>query len=150
MLHRLLNALILLPDRYCYQVPADLGLSAEAVAFRNAHGQHLRGFWFEPGGQPVPAGMSPGEAPVVLFCPGTSGNLSSHLYYIELLCRAGCTVLGFDYSGFGQSAGQASLRTPVSDVLCASDFLRQEKHVEHFGIFGMSLGANIALQVASQ
>ena len=150
MLHRLLNALILLPDRYCYQVPADLGLSAEAVAFPNAHGQHLRGFWFEPGGQPGPAGMPQGEAPVVLFCPGTSGNLSSHLYYIELLCRAGCTVLGFDYSGFGQSAGQASLQTLVTDVLCASAFLRQTKHIEHFGVFGMSLGANIALQVASQ
>ena len=161
MLHRLLNALILLPDRYCYQVPTDLGLSAETVVFPNAEGQHLHGFWFEPVGQPGPVGMLQGraapcadtvapEALVVLFCPGTSGNLSSHLYYIELLCRAGCTVLGFDYTGFGQSAGQASLHTLVTDVLCASAFLRQAKHIEHFGVFGMSLGANIALQVASQ
>jgi pimeloyl-ACP methyl ester carboxylesterase len=150
MLHRLLNALILLPDRYRYQVPTDLGLSAEAVTFPNAHGQPLRGFWFEPVGQPGSAEMLPGQAPVVLFCPGTSGNLSSHLYYIELLCRAGCTVLGFDYTGFGQSAGQASLHRLVTDVLCASDFLCQAQHVEPFGVFGMSLGANIALQVASQ
>lgn len=172
MLHRLLNALILLPDRYCYQVPTDLGLRAEAVAFPNAQGQPLRGFWCEPMGQPASIGMPQGravpcadtvapravpcadtvapEAPVVLFCPGTSGNLSSHLYYIELLCRAGCTVLGFDYTGFGQSAGQASLHTLVSDVLCASDFVRQARHIEPFGIFGISLGANIALQVASQ
>jgi pimeloyl-ACP methyl ester carboxylesterase len=86
----------------------------------------------------------------VLFCPGTASNLSSHLYYIELLCRAGCTVLGFDYTGFGQSAGQASLHTLVSDALCASNFLRQAQHIEHFGVFGLSLGANVALQVASQ
>ena len=150
MLHRLLNALILLPDRYCYQMPTDLGLSAEAVAFPNAQGQPLRGLWFAPGGQPGSAAVPPGETPVILFCPGTSGNLSSHLYYVELLCRAGCTVLGFDYTGFGQSAGQASLHTLVTDVLCASDFLRQVKHVERFGIFGMSLGANVALQVATQ
>ena len=150
MLHRLLNALILLPDQYCYQVPTDLSLSAEAVTFPNAHGQPLRGFWFEPAGQPGGAGMVPRQAPVVLFCPGTSGNLSSHLYYIELLCRAGCAVLGFDYTGFGQSAGQASLHTLVTDVLCASDFLGQTQHAAHFGVFGMSLGANIALQVASQ
>ena len=150
MLHRLLNALILLPDRYCYQVPTDLGLSAEAVAFPNAQGQPLRGFWFRPVGQPVSAGKPQGEASVVLFCPGTSGNLSSHLYYIELLCRAGCTVLSFDYTGFGQSAGQASLHTLVTDVLCASDFLRQAKHVKRFGVFGISLGANVALQAASQ
>src|SRR5262249_29517002 len=160
------------PDRYCYQIPTDLGLSAEAVAFANVDGQHLRGFWFEPVEQPGPVGTLQGrafrpeigpcrlpdfhadtvapEVPVVLFCPGTSGNLSSHLYYIELLCRAGCRVLGFDYTGFGQSAGQASLHTLVSDVLCACAFLRQVKYVEHFGVFGISLGANIALQVASQ
>jgi len=150
MLHRLLNALILLPDRYCYQVPTDLGLSAAAVTFLNANGQPLRGFWFAPAGPPGSAGTPPGQGPVVLFCPGTSGNLSSHLYYVELLCRAGCTVLGFDYTGFGQSAGQASLHTLVSDVLCAGDFLSQVQHGEHFGLFGMSLGANVALQVASQ
>jgi len=150
MLHRLLNALILLPERYCYQVPADLGLRADEVAFPNAQGQLLRGFWFRPVGQTMAAAMPQEAAPVVLFCPGTSGNLSSHLYYVELLCRAGCAVLSVDYTGFGQSAGQASLHTLVPDVLCASDFLCREKHVEAFGIFGMSLGANLALLVASQ
>ena len=94
--------------------------------------------------------MPQDETPVVLFCPGTSRNLSSHLYYVELLCRAGCAVLSVDYTGFGQSAGQASLHTLVSDVLCASDFLCREKHVQAFGIFGMSLGANLALLVAAQ
>src|SRR2546422_4808056 len=150
MLRRLLNAVILLPDRYCYQVPAELGLSADAVAFPNAQGHLLRGFLFQPVGQTGAPSLRRGEAPIVLFCPGTSGNLSSHLYYVELLCRAGCAVLGVDYTGFGQSAGQASLQTLVTDVLCASDFLRREQHIDAFGIFGMSLGANLALLVASQ
>jgi len=150
MLRRLLNAVILLPDRYCYQVPAELGLSADAVAFPNAQGHLLRGFLFQPVGQTGAPSLRRGEAPIVLFCPGTSGNLSSHLYYVELLCRAGCAVLGVDYTGFGQSAGQASLQTLVTDVLCASDFLRREQHIDACGIFGMSLGANLALLVASQ
>lgn len=144
MLHRWLNALILLPDARCYQVPADLGLRADMVEFPNAQGQRLRGLWCAPSTQPGTAG------PVVLFCPGTSGNLSSHLHYVELLCRAGCWVLGFDYTGFGHSAGQASLHTLVSDVLCAGDFLRRDKQISTFGIFGMSLGANLALQVAAE
>ena len=79
MLHRLLNALILLPDRYCYQVPAELGLSADAVAFPNAQGHLLRGFLFQPVGQTGAPSLRRGEAPIVLFCPGTSGNLSSQL-----------------------------------------------------------------------
>ena len=150
MLYRLLNTLILLPDRYRYQVPADLGLCADEVAFPNAQGQRLHGFWFKPVGQTTAAEAPHDEAPVVLFCPGTSGNLSSHLYYIELLCRAGCAVLSVDYTGFGQSTGQASLHTLVPDLLCASNFLCREKHARTFGIFGMSLGANLALLVASQ
>src|SRR5689334_8549431 len=150
MLHRLLNALILLPDRYRYQVPADLGLRADEVTFPNAQGELLHGFWFSPVGPAMASGGLQDEAPVVLFCPGTSGNLSSHLYYVELLCRAGCAVLSVDYTGFGQSAGQASLHTLVPDLLCASNFLCREKHVQTFGIFGMSLGANLALLVAAQ
>jgi pimeloyl-ACP methyl ester carboxylesterase len=93
--------------------------------------------------------MAHNAAPVVLFCPGTAGNLSSHLHYVELLCRAGCAVLGFDYTGFGRSAGKASRRSLVPDALSASDFLRQVKHVERLGIFGLSIGANVALQAAA-
>jgi pimeloyl-ACP methyl ester carboxylesterase len=92
--------------------------------------------------------MPHNAAPVVLFCPGTAGNLSSHLHYVELLCRAGCAVLGFDYTGFGQSAGKASLRSLVPDALSASDFLRQAKHAKSFGIFGISIGASVALKAA--
>jgi pimeloyl-ACP methyl ester carboxylesterase len=150
MFHRLLNAVILLPDAYRYQVPADLGLVAEEVAFLSAQGQSLKGLYFPSGGQAGMTGSMHGDAPVVLFCPGTSGNLSSHLYYIELLCRAGCTVLGLDYTGFGQSTGKAWLTTLLPDVLGAVDFLRQEKQVERLGIFGVSIGANIALLAAAQ
>ena len=60
MLHRLLNALILLPDRYRYQVPADLGLHADEIAFPNAQGQLLHGFWFKPVGQTQGLGDAPG------------------------------------------------------------------------------------------
>jgi pimeloyl-ACP methyl ester carboxylesterase len=71
------------------------------------------------------------------------------LHYVEVLCRAGFAVLGFDYTGFGQSAGNASLTTLVTDVLSAGDFLRQSKHVEQFGMFGLSIGANTALLAAT-
>ena len=149
MIHRLLNSLILLPDRYCYQEPADLGLHAEAVVFPNARGVPLHGLFCQRLSPEEATHTPPDDRPVILFCPGTSGNLSSHLHYVELLCRAGCAVLGFDYTGFGQSAGTASLKTLVTDVLCAGDFLRTSKHVERFGIFGLSIGANTALLAAA-
>ena len=149
MIHRLLNSLILLPDRYCYQVPADLGLHAEKVVFPNAQGSSLHGLFCWNGASKDASSVPPNDLPVILFCPGTSGNLSSHLHYVEMLCRAGFAVLGFDYTGFGQSAGSASLNTLVTDVLSAGDFLRQSKHVEQFGMLGLSIGANTALLAAT-
>ena len=148
MIHRLLNSLILLPDQYGYQAPEELGLRAEAVSFPNAQGALLTGLFCQPGAGTAPAEVPDHERPLVLFCPGTAGNLSSHLHYVELLCRAGLAVLGLDYTGFGHSAGQASLQNLITDVLSACDFLQQKKRYKRFGIFGLSIGANIALQVA--
>ena len=149
MIHRLLNSLILLPDPYGYQAPSELGLHAEEVSFPNAQGVPLRGLFCQCATQDNPALLDHDETPVILFCPGTSGNLSSHLHYVELLCRAGFAVLGFDYTGFGQSAGRAALHNLVPDVLCACDFLQQQKGIERFGIFGLSISANVALLAAA-
>jgi pimeloyl-ACP methyl ester carboxylesterase len=149
MLNRLLNSLILLPDPYNYQSPEDLGLHAEAFTFHNAQGGHLSGWFFRLQPEALCTGPFPDEAPVVLFCPGTSGNLSSHLYYIELLCRAGFAVFGFDYTGFGRSTGKASLQSLLTDTLSAADFLRHTQGIKRFGIFGISIGANVALLAAA-
>jgi pimeloyl-ACP methyl ester carboxylesterase len=148
MIHRLLDSLILLSDRYSYQVPADLGLVAEAVSFPNARGGTLTGLFCQPPSAQGAAGRAGNDQPVVLFCPGTAGNLSSHLHYMELLCRAGLAVLGFDYSGFGRSTGQAALQHLITDVLSACDFLRQVRNIERLGLFGVSIGANVALHAA--
>lgn len=149
MIHRLLNSLILLPDAYHYQAPADLGLQAEIVTFPNRQGLPLHGLFCWQADQATDAHLCPKDLPVVLFCPGTSGNLSAHLHYIELLCRAGFVVLGFDYTGFGRSAGKAWLKTLLTDVLCAGDYLRKQRHIERFALFGLSIGANVALLAAA-
>ncbi|MCZ6874720.1 MAG: alpha/beta hydrolase [bacterium] len=149
MIHRLLNALILLPDAYHYQAPADLGLCAEAVTFPNRQGLLLQGLLCWKTSQEPSPSLCPDDLPVILFCPGTSGNLSAHLHYIELLCRAGFAVLGFDYTGFGRSAGMAWLKTLLTDVLCAADYLRKQRHIERFGLFGLSISANVVLLAAT-
>ncbi len=118
MIHRLLNALILSPEAYHYQAPADLGLCAEAVTFPNQQGLPLQGLLCWKTSQESSPSLCPKNLPVVLFCPGTSGNLSTHLHYIELLCRAGFAVLGFDYTGFGRNAGKAWLKR-CSPMSCA-------------------------------
>jgi pimeloyl-ACP methyl ester carboxylesterase len=149
MIHRLFSSLILWSDRYRYQVPSDLGLCAEEVAFQNTEGHYLKGLFCQQVAEGRHTGNNHDEKPVILFCPGTSGNLSAHLHYVELLCRVGFVVLGFDYTGFGQSEGKPALKNLVADALCASDFLRQVKKIGHFGIFGVSIGANVALLTAS-
>jgi pimeloyl-ACP methyl ester carboxylesterase len=149
MIHRLLNSLVLLPDAYHYLAPADLGLQDETVTFPNQQGLPLHGLFCWQASQTADARVCPEDLPVVLFCPGTSGNLSAHLHYVELLCRAGFAVLGFDYTGFGRSAGKAWLKTLLTDVLCAGDYLHKQRHIERFALFGLSIGANVALLAAA-
>ena len=74
MIYRLLNSLILLPDAYHYQAPADLGLQAEAVTFPNRQGLPLHGLFCWQDAQATDDRLRPEALPVVLFCPGTSGK----------------------------------------------------------------------------
>ncbi|HZN57426.1 MAG TPA: alpha/beta hydrolase, partial [Planctomycetota bacterium] len=95
---RFASRLVLLPDRFLYATPASLDLPFQEVEFWSNRGVRLRG-WFIPGPR----------RGVVVFCPGNSGNASSHLEYVRLANQGGHSVLAFDYAGFGRSEGVPDL-----------------------------------------
>jgi uncharacterized protein len=138
-LSRFLSPRILFADRLRYATPGLLGLEFEEVEFPGPGNVALRGW------------MIPGEGPgTMVFCPGNSGNLSSHVLYLGLAHRAGLTVLGFDYRGFGRSDGRADLRFLSADVLAACRWVRARRGPgEPLALFGVSLGALAALAAAA-
>ena len=117
---------------------SEAALEAEDVEFWAKGGGKLRGWLLR--------GTKRGT---VVFCPGNAGNVSSHLEYVRLGLRAGYSVLGFDYRGFGRSDGEADLRAVVHDVEAACEFIAVHTR-EPYALFGLSLGAGAALAAAGR
>lgn len=74
-----------------------------------------------------------------------------HRVLCERLVAAGFDVLRFDYFGTGDSAGehaQGDLASWVDDIASACDALRSRSACRDLSLFGMRLGANLALRAA--
>ncbi len=138
MISRYLSRHALYADRFLYATPERLGLPAEEVEFWSRGGGKLRGWLLR--------GTKRGT---VVFCPGNSGNVSSHLEYVRLVLRTGYSLLAFDYRGFGRSDGEADLCTIVQDVEDACAFIASHTR-ESYALFGLSLGAGAALAAAGR
>jgi fermentation-respiration switch protein FrsA (DUF1100 family) len=121
--------------------PGELGLDFEEVAFRSGDGLLLSG-WYIP--------VENAEF-TVLFCHGNGGNIMHRLDSISIFHNLGLNCFIFDYRGYGQSEGKPSEEGTYLDVSAAYKWLTEEKKVspDEIIIFGRSLGASIAAQLAS-
>ena len=130
------------PSRELTSTPADIGLAYQSVELTSTDGLHIHG-WF------LPAAEARG---VVLFCHGNAGNISHRLESLKIFHDLGLAVLIFDYQGFGQSQGKPSEQGTYDDVEAAWNYLTQERGIpaKDIVIFGRSLGAAIAAQLASR
>lgn len=86
---------------------------------------------------------------VILFCHGNGGNISHRQEKLIELNKTGCSILIFDYSGYGQSKGVPH------ESLCYDNgckfmelLLRKGYKKENIIPYGESLGAAVATYVA--
>jgi len=134
------NFFVFYPQKSFDGAPEDWRLTYEDVTFDTEDKERLHG-WFFP---------LRNNAPVVLFCHGNAGNISHRLDNIKHLTEQNMQVFIFDYRGYGKSSGKPSETGLYKDGLAAYDFLVKQKHVlpERLILFGRSLGAAIALEIA--
>jgi len=137
-------AMIYHPSPEQEPTPADLGMRFEDVVFETADGERLRGWWLPPGG----AGDGEGPLPALLFFHGNAGTRVNRLHNLGLLYREGLGVFIFDYRGYGGSSGSPSEQGLISDGVAAFDWLAGRAAGRPIVLFGRSLGAAVAAQVA--
>lgn len=132
----------LFPSSRDFLKPAEQGLEARDVSFKNRSGSLLRGWFFD----------REGTDRTVLVCMGNTGNISVMLPYARILLDGGFDVLLFDYQGFGGSEGVASVMSLTGDASAAFDYLTATRGLEpgKIGILGTSLGSVLALFLGSQ
>lgn len=136
------SSFIFSPTKAEPYTPADIGLAFEKVMLKTSDNLLLSG-WFIP---------AKNADVTMLFCHGNGGNISYTLDTINILNELGYNLLIFDYRGYGISQGKPTEEGTYIDVRTAYDWLVNEKGIkpEDIIIFGRSLGASIAANLASQ
>lgn len=134
--------LIFFPDKYPAGDWRPAGLVYEDAWFQAADGTRLHG-WYCPHAQP---------RAVVLFAHGNAGNLSHRaapLRYFQQELR--CTIMIFDYRGFGRSAGRPSEAGVIADARAARSWLARHAEIDEARIvlLGESIGGAIMIDLAA-
>jgi fermentation-respiration switch protein FrsA (DUF1100 family) len=124
--------------------PVQFGLEAETVRFRATDGVELEG-WTIPG--------DPAK-PWLVFCHGLGSNRSNLLDIAAGLHRSGFNLFLFDFRAHGGSAGRATSFGWLErrDLEGALAFLGQQPDVpaRPYGVYGVSMGASVALVTAAR
>ena len=118
------------------------GLPLEDVWFQAADGTKLFGWYVESSATPA----------VLLWCHGNAGNIIHRLDNLAELYRLGLSVFLFDYRGYGRSRGSPSEEGLYQDALGAYTYVTGTRRIrpDRLVLFGRSLGAAVAGEVASQ
>ncbi len=142
MLWALQGCMIHIPSKQLVATPADAGMDYEDLEIVTDDGERLHA-WYIPASDP---------RGVLLFFHGNAGNISHRLVSIEQFRQLGLDVLIVDYRGYGRSSGRPSEQGLYRDASATYHWLREEKTVapEHIAVFGRSLGAAVAANLASR
>lgn len=130
------TSLFFQPMKPLVRTPADIKLEYQNVYFRSADGTRLHG-WF------LPANNKPQEATgSVLLLHGNAENISSHIGSVYWLPARGFNVFLFDYRGYGQSEGTATLQGAMQDIEAALYWLQNSTNIDptRIIVLGQSLG----------
>lgn len=142
---------LLLISRYCAHLvmtggrriplsvrPEDLGLPYEKADFNAQDGVALRG-WFIPAGFP--------SRRTLLLCHGWGGNKGEILKFTHPLRDRGFNLLYFDFRLCGESGGKLSSVgcLEAMDFDAAIGFLISKRPQDSLGVYGLSMGAMVAL-----
>lgn len=114
----------------------------EDVRFRSSDGVKLHGWYSE---HPRPRAL-------VLFSHGNAGNVASRRYLLPYFRdELGCSVLIYDYRGFGKSEGASTEAGVLLDGRAARNWLAERNRTtpDQVTLVGGSLGGSVAVDIAA-
>lgn len=115
----------------------------ENAPIEASDGIHVHG-WYQEAAKPVA---------VVLYCHGNAGNIAHRRWVLKLFRDyLNCSILIFDYRGYGRSEGTPSEEGILEDARAARRWLAKRAGVAESEIVlvGNSLGGAVAVDLASK
>ena len=88
---------------------------------------------------------------ITVVSHGNAANISYRMHIAKALLKAGCSVLMYDYRGYGMSTGSATMNGISDDGVTAYDYVRNTLKYDDKQIilYGESIGSGVACHVAS-
>lgn len=126
------------PSFEATETPLSNGLEYEDVYYDSSDGVLLNG-WYVPCKDAVAS---------LLFCHGNGGNISWRPDSLKQFNSIGLNTFIFDYRGYGKSGGTLSEEGTYRDAEAAFAWLKKKTPEMPLILFGRSLGAAIATDLA--
>ncbi len=134
------RANVWIPTRGFIADPTAVDIDYEEVFFETEDNIRLHG-WYVPAKEPVAS---------LLFCHGNGGNISYRIDSLKQFHSIHLNTFIFDYRGYGKSEGRLSEAGTYLDAQAAFQWLENHTPQLPLVIFGRSLGAAIAIDVATK
>ncbi|MBS1956664.1 MAG: alpha/beta hydrolase [Cyanobacteria bacterium SZAS-4] len=110
------------------------------VTIPSGNGQKLDGWLFQ----------KKDAKKIIIVSHGNGGNIDHRIVLIAPLLEANCSVLLYDYEGYGSSTGEATIPAIKQDGLAVYDYVRNVMHYQPKDIivYGESLGGGVTTYIA--
>ena len=144
LLEILERRLLFQPRPVCDALPTDLGMGYDETWAETPDGRCLH-CWHIPGDDRADLTW--------LWFGGVGGNLSLRVgEFAAVRKHTGANIFGFDYGGFGNSAGKATVRNTIVDGQSALAHLKRRYGVspERTLYLGVSMGTAVAIRLAAE
>ena len=136
--------LLFQPRPVCDARPTDLGLEFEETWCEAERGHRLQ-CWYVPGDRRPDLTW--------MWFGGAGGNLSLRVgEFAAVRKHTGANIFGFDYGGFGNSRGKATVRNTAADARAALTHLQRAYGADqaHTLFMGISMGAAVSVRLAAE
>lgn len=135
------NRTLFYPDKNLEVSPKDIGLAYDAVIFQTTDNKKISA-WFI---------SAPSARYTILFCHGNAGNISHRIEKLKFFHDLQCSVLIFDYRGYGRSGGRPSEQGLYQDAQTAYEYLLMRKiPTDKIVVYGESIGGAVAIELAAK
>jgi fermentation-respiration switch protein FrsA (DUF1100 family) len=126
-------------ERYDRAVIA--GIKRTDIAIPTADGKQMDAWLFQ----------APNSTKIAVVNHGNAANIAYRLHIAQALLKAGCSVLMYDYRGYGKSTGSATMNGILEDGITAYDYVRNTLKYDdkHILLYGESIGSGVTCHVMS-